>query len=222
MLKVHSPTQLTPQPSWPINLSRRWTISLSLGFFLLWLSTSVLIICIRSCLPNSIVNVDHSHVREEVGESLSPLYISSLPRGPLTFGACLMPFPCLLSITGTRLKSTANGHFTKDFWDHPSISSVKHTSSINKHMQTRLSRYSTPSRILCKEEALQSGGIWGDTTGIDSSLRTFYPFFKKEDVMPVSKNKPTTLSPEGSTSESASNTIRLAGRNFASIYGVWP
>ena len=40
--------------------------------------------------------------------------------------------------------------------------------------------------------------------------------------MPVPKKQPTTLSPEGSTSESASNTIRLAGRNFASIYGVWP
>jgi putative transposase len=38
-------------------------------------------------------------------------------------------------------------------------------------------------------------------------LRTFYPFFQKEDVMPVSKNKPTTLSPEGSTSESASTTL---------------
>jgi len=114
----------------------------SIEFFLLWLSNSVLIICIRSCLPNSMVNVHHSHLREEVGESLSPLYISSLPRGPLTFGACLMPSPCLLSITGTRLKDTANGCFTKDFGDHPSISSVKHTSSINKHMQTRLSRYS--------------------------------------------------------------------------------
>src|SRR5436309_7910268 len=31
--------------------------------------------------------------------------------------------------------------------------------------------------------------------------------------MPVSKNKPTTLSPEGSTSESASTTIRLERRS---------
>jgi putative transposase len=38
-------------------------------------------------------------------------------------------------------------------------------------------------------------------------LRTIFPFFKKEDVMPVSKNKPTTLSPEGSTSPSASNVM---------------
>src|SRR2546429_4417611 len=112
------------------------------------------------------------------------------------------------------------------------VGSTLHTHHMSTHMLSikKWSRYSTsrrvlaqtPSRILCKEEALPSGGIWGDTTGIDSSLRTFYPFFKKEDVMPVSKNKPTTLSPEGSTSESASNPIRLAGRNFASIYGVWP
>jgi hypothetical protein len=74
----------------------------------------------------------------------------------------------------------------------------------------------------CVKERLFKRSIGEDTTGIDSPLRTFYPFFQKEDVMPVSKNKPTTLSPEGSTSESASNTIRLAGRNFASIYGVWP
>ena len=87
---------------------------------------------------------------------------------------------------------------------------------------SRASNGTSPPAYFIKEEALPSGGIWGDTTGIDSSLRTFYPFFKKEDVMPVSKNKPTTLSPEGSTSQSASNPIRLAGRNFASIYGIWP
>jgi hypothetical protein len=141
-LRVDSPTQSTPHPSWPINPSRRWTISISSGFFLLWLSNSVLIICIHSCLPNFMVTMVHSHMIEEGGESLSPLYISSLPRGPLTFGAFLIPSSCSLSITGIHLKGTANGHLTRDFRDHPSVSSVKHTSSIKKHMQMRLSRYS--------------------------------------------------------------------------------
>ena len=45
---------------------------------------------------------------------------------------------------------------------------------------SRASNGTSPPAYFIKEEALPSGGIWGDTTGIDSSLRTFYPFFKKE------------------------------------------
>ncbi len=40
--------------------------------------------------------------------------------------------------------------------------------------------------------------------------------------MPVLKKKPTTSAPDGSTLESLSNALRLAGRNFVSIYVVWP
>jgi len=136
-------------------------------------------------------------------------YARSMLRGPATHGG--PPPSC--SYTGDQAQET--GHERRQDNRLAVHNPISPTRGEGRNM-------ATPSRILCKEEALQSGGIWGDTTGIDSSLRTFYPFFKKEDVMPVSKNKPTTLSPEGSTSESASNPIRLAGRNFASIYGVWP
>lgn len=40
--------------------------------------------------------------------------------------------------------------------------------------------------------------------------------------MPVPRNKLTTLSPEGSTSESTSSLVRLAGRSFAGIYADSP
>ena len=40
--------------------------------------------------------------------------------------------------------------------------------------------------------------------------------------MPVPKKKPTTLTPEGSTSEPSLPALRLAGRNFVSIYIALP
>src|SRR5207237_7580002 len=44
-------------------------------------------------------------------------------------------------------------------------------------------------------------------TGIDSPFRTLQSFPQKENVMPVPKKQPTTLTPEGSTSESSSSAL---------------
>ncbi len=64
-----------------------------------------------------------------------------------------------------------------------------------------------PSRIVCREEALQRGTFEVDTTGINCFLSRFPSFPQKEDAMPVPKNKPTTSIPGTSTPELSSHVM---------------